>query len=133
MKITQKQYAQALYDLTKGKNQEEIDAVVLEFSKELKKNRKMRMLGGIIEKFEQIYNAENEIVIADVVSATKLSEEQVANIIEFVKKKYKTKEAVLNQKIKKDIVGGIILKVGDDVIDGSVRGKIIELRKKLIQ
>jgi F-type H+-transporting ATPase subunit delta len=131
MKTTERQYAQALFELTKGKNQEEVDDTVLKFAEELKRERKMKSVGRIIEKFEEIYNRENGIVVAEVVSAKELNEEQAGRIVEFVKKKYEAQEVVVNQKIDKNVVGGIVLRVGDDVIDGSVKGRLNELKSQL--
>lgn len=131
MKTTERQYARALYDLTKGKNQEEIDDMVLKFAEELRRSREMKMLGGIIEKFEEIYNQENEIVVVQLVSASELENDQIEKITNFLKEKYSAKEIVLNQKVDKDVIGGLIVKVGDDVIDGSIRGKVQRLRQDL--
>lgn len=133
MKTTQRQYAQVLFDLTKGKDQKEIDAVVLDFAQELRRNRSLKMMDGIIEKFEEIYNQENGIVVVEVVSASELSEDQCQNISEFVKEKYGAKEVVLEKRIDEDVVGGLIVKVGDEVIDGSVSGKIMQLKKSLLK
>ncbi|MFC1644731.1 ATP synthase F1 subunit delta [Patescibacteria group bacterium] len=133
MKTTAKQYAQVLYDLIKGKNQDEVDVVVLKFAQELRNSRKMKMARKIIETFNDIYNKENGIIEAEAVSARELSGDQMSKISEFLKNKYEASEIILDNKVEKSIVGGLIIKAGDDVIDGSVSGKVENLRKSLLR
>jgi F-type H+-transporting ATPase subunit delta len=42
------------------------------------------------------------------------------------------KPVVLKPKVDPTIIGGIIIKVGDELIDGSVRGKLEALKKEVI-
>jgi len=72
MKITSQQYAQSLYELTKDKSQKDIDVVVANFVEVITKNNQMKMADGIVKKFQEIHNAENGIVEAEVVSREKL-------------------------------------------------------------
>jgi F-type H+-transporting ATPase subunit delta len=127
MKINSKQYAKVLYELTKDKSEKEIDSVVLDFSKELRKQRKLKMMDDIMSKFSDIYNKENRIVEVEVISAREIEEGQVKEISSFVKEKYGAKEVILDKKIDEKIKGGIILRIGDEIIDGSISKKIKNL------
>lgn len=127
MKISAKQYAKTLQELTRGKNEEDIDSVILRFAKELRKQRKLKLVDDIINKFSNIYNKENEIVEVEIISARELNEEQADEIRSFIKDKYEAKEVMLNKKIDEKIKGGVILRIGEDVIDGSVSKKLKDL------
>ncbi len=140
MKITAKQYAQVLFDLTKKKDSGDIDVIVLRFVKMLKKNRQINMLPKIIKKFIDIWNKEKGIVNVEVSSAEKLSVKNINNIKNFVVNYWRKKNKLNNNKkvdvnlinnIDRKIIGGIILKIGDEVLNVSIRRKIQNLEKQL--
>jgi F-type H+-transporting ATPase subunit delta len=132
MRVTAKQYAQTLYDLTDGKPNEEIEKSVADFARHMHKERKLKLAGKIVEQFSKIYNSGKGIVEAEVVTTEKLSGGNEKNVKDYIEKKYQAKEVVLKNVINKSIKGGILLKVGDEVIDGSVRGKLDNLKRTLI-
>jgi len=132
MKATATQYAKTLYELTIDKTHKEIDEAVSGFLKELSRNGQMRMAGSVINKFSEIYNAENGIVEAEVVTREKISENLENKIKSFVKEKYKAEKVIIHNKIDESIKGGVIVRVGDEIIDGSLDRKLKELRRLLI-
>lgn len=133
MRITSKQYAQTLYDLTDGKSEAETKKSVGYFVEFLVKSRKLKLAEKISEQFSHIYNKRHGIAKVEVTSARKLSEEITKEIRGFVKKKYKAEEVEFVIRIDEGLKGGIILKVGDEVIDGSVAGRLSELKKILVE
>ena len=50
-----------------------------------------------------------------------------------MKKKYQAKEVVLKNIVDENIKGGMIVRVGDEVMDGSIAGKLGELKKILVK
>ena len=131
MKASAAQYAKTLYELASGKNKSEIDSIAASFAKLLAKNNRLKMAPAIIEKFGNIWNRENGILEADVESAYPLNDEASGKITKEIKEKYGAKEVILNNKINKDIKGGIIIKIGDEVIDGSVKKQLEMLKQAL--
>jgi len=131
MKISSKQYAQTLFELTQDKSENDIDNVVRKFAEVLKKNKQMKLFADIIKKFSDSYNKENGIVELEVISAREISEEQIEKIKDFVKDKYKARKVLLVKKIDQKIKGGIILKVGDEILDECVNRKLQELGRML--
>ena len=131
MKATSAQYAKTLYELTVDKKHQEIDEVISNFIKELNKNGQLRMADGIIKKFHEIHNAENGIVEAEVITKEKINESLENKIKHFVKEKYSAKEVVIHNKIDEKVKGGIIIRVGDEVMDGSVERKLKDLKIEL--
>ncbi|WP_394855030.1 FoF1 ATP synthase subunit delta [Clostridium lamae] len=59
-----------------------------------------------------------------------LTEEEYGRLISSLEKKY-GKRIILEQIIDKEIMGGIYIKINDDVIDGTVEGKISKLKKSM--
>ena len=132
MRANAKQYAQTLYDLTDGKSKPEIQKSVADFARYIYKERKLKLSGKIIEQFEKIYNQENSIVEAEVVTAEKLSAETEKKIKSYIEKKYHAKKVVLRNTIDPKIKGGMIIRVGDEVVDGSIRGRLDDLKKAIV-
>jgi F-type H+-transporting ATPase subunit delta len=131
MKISPKQLAQTLYDLTDGKSKSDIEKTVADFAAYLKNSRKLKMADKITHQFAAIWNQKNGIVEATIVSRKKMSEAELAKVKKYVKEKYAAKEVELINTVDEKIGGGFVLRVGDEVADGSVRGKLGELRKVL--
>ena len=42
------------------------------------------------------------------------------------------KEIVLNATVKEDILGGILIRVGDMIIDGTVKGRLAVLKQRVL-
>lgn len=133
MKITATQYAKSLYEATREKSQSEIGVMVENFVKVLAKNRQIKSVTKIVKKFEDLFNKENGIAEVEVISSRKLEVEQVQQIEKFIKEKYSVKEVIIDNKIDEKIKGGIILKIGDEILDASVERQLAELKKSLIK
>lgn len=132
MRATAKQYAKVLYDLTAGKSSADIQKSVADFARHIYKERKLKLSGKIIEQFEKIYNQKNGVVEAEVVTAEKLSEAIEKKVKDYIEEKYGAKKVVLKNIIDEEIKGGMIVKVGDEVADGSILGKLAGLKKILV-
>ncbi|MFH2091372.1 MAG: ATP synthase F1 subunit delta [Pseudomonadota bacterium] len=70
------------------------------------------------------------VIKASIVSATELSADAVNKIKDALSKKT-GKSIVLNVEQDPDLIGGIITKIGDLVLDGSVRTQLINMRETL--
>ena len=132
MRITSTQYAKSLYEATAEKSHGEVDVLVANFVKILVKNGQLKLKSEILQKFETIFNQKNGIVAAEVISREKLSKEMLEKLNEYIKKKYFGKEAVVNNKIDKDIDGGIIIKVGYEIMNASLKEKLRKMKSVLI-
>ena len=131
MRISARQYAQTLYDLTDGQSKPQIEKAVANFAFHIYRERKLKLADKIIEQFGKIYNKEKDIVEAELTTRKKLDEPEMKKVRNYVKEKYGAKEVVLKNIMDENIKGGIIVKVGDELMDGSVRGRLKELRKVL--
>ncbi|MFA5986154.1 MAG: ATP synthase F1 subunit delta [Parcubacteria group bacterium] len=133
MKVSAKQYAQTVYDLTKGKDQQDARGVIVQFMQLLKKNGHVKMGSQIVSRFEDVYNAENSIIVAKVTSAISLDDAQKTHIMKFVQKRFGTSNAELRYSVDPSIKGGIIVRVGDEVIDASIAGRMKNMKKALMR
>lgn len=133
MKITATQYAKTLYEMTADKSHAEIDDVIASFVKLLNQKRHLKLASKVAAKFSEIYNQENGIVEAEVVSREKLDRDVLTRVSTYVSNKYGAKKVIINNKIDLNIKGGIIIKVGDEILDGSVQVQLNNLRNILIK
>lgn len=89
-------------------------------------NGRLKALPEVAEQFE-IFRAEAEgKVDAEVVSAFPLSKEQEASITKTLKAKL-GREVTINTSIDESLIGGVVIKAGDTIIDGSMKSQLESL------
>jgi len=82
--------------------------------------------------FEQKRSAAEDISEVDVITAYPLNENQIKKISESLSKRTGNKIDI-NIEENKDLIGGVIIRVGDSVIDASLRGRLEELNNVIAQ
>ncbi len=87
-------------------------------------------LPGIIEKFLQKSAGSRSETLAEVTSAIPLDEDQQRRLTEALSKRLK-RSVSLKVTVDPSIQGGLIVRTGDTVIDGSVRNRIEQLKNQL--
>lgn len=106
--------------------QDQIDQRGKNFIKLLAENGRIKFLPEIASLYEH-YRAEAEGSIdAEVISASEVTEAQLTKIAASLKQRL-GKEVRLTSKIDESLIGGAIIRAGDMVIDGSVRGRLDKL------
>ena len=98
--------------------------------KVMAENGRLVALPAVAELFAELkadYDKETDV---DVVSATPLSAEQQATLVAALEKRF-ARKVKLNCSEDATVVGGLIIKAGDTVIDGSLRGKLNRLATTL--
>jgi len=101
------------------------------FIKVLADNGRLNVISEIAERYE-LHRAEAEKTVeAEVTSAFPLSDSQVQQITEALKKRL-GREVNLSTRIDNSIVGGAVIRAGDMVIDGSVSGQLEKLATTLM-
>ena len=74
---------------------------------------------------------EKKIGIAYVTSALPLTGTQKANIIKRLLDTTKYEEFEMNYSVDKSLIGGVVIRIGDRVVDSSIKTKLYELSKDL--
>jgi F-type H+-transporting ATPase subunit delta len=131
MKVSAKQYANTLFELTKDKSELEIDKIIVQFVAQMKKMGDLKKSRDIIGQFDTVYNEKHNIIEAVVTSARQLSMNEQEKVKAFITKYYNATEVSMKYIIDNKIKGGIIIKVGDEILDGSVLGRIKVLNNNL--
>ncbi len=133
MKITVKQYALSLYETVGGKSAAEVKDIVKKFVELLAEKNQLSKSEKIIAEFLKIWNDKHGIVEAQAVSASHLDKETVKLLKSYVTKLSGAKEVIMTEKTDKDILGGVIIRYGDKVVDGSLKTQLEDLKNKLIK
>jgi len=131
MKITSKQYAQALYESVEGKNKKEIEEAIRNFARLLVVRRETAMVSEIIKYFLEISEKAEAVARAKVKTARPLDKSTAAEIKKYLMRLLAAKEIILETEIDPGILGGIVIQYKDKVIDGSLRAKLEALREKM--
>lgn len=98
----------------------------------LVEKHRMPEIFRIRREFDELWKKENRRLDVTVVSAVELDEAVVKKIGEEVERQ--TGEAVeLSSRVDDGILGGIVLRVGNMVLDASIRSRLEKLRKSVGQ
>jgi len=98
----------------------------------LTRRKRMSALSGIANELDRLSDQRAGIVRATVVSAEPLSESYAEKLAEELKA-MTGKRIVLDQRHDPELLAGLVIRIGDQVIDGSARTKLAELSAHLLQ
>ncbi len=101
-----------------------LGANTLNFLKLLIDKDRIRNIAGIIYQYIVLADKIRECLNIKVITSTEIPKSQLNMIGEKFKKMYGSKEIKINHVVDESIIGGVIVKIGDKMIDGSVKGKI---------
>lgn len=104
-----------------------IDNGLLNFLKVLCRRGRIGSLRAVQVKVHEMREEQLGRMQVLVTSAMPLTDEQRASIAASLNDRF-GKESVLVEKVDSSLIGGIILRIGDQVIDGSVLGRLDSLR-----
>ncbi len=133
MKIIPKQYAESLYQSVQNKKDSQIKSAIENFVKLLIVNNDIAKADKIIEQFKKIWNKEEAVVEAEVVSARELDKAIVKLLKGYIAELSGAGKVDLKQKVDKNILGGVVVKYGDKVLDASLKTQLEELKENIIK
>jgi F-type H+-transporting ATPase subunit delta len=86
-------------------------------------NGRLATLPEILDVYEELKNAREGVVEALITSAYPLDSGQLSALVADLEQRFKRKVKT-QVNVDATLIGGVRLQVGDEVIDGSVRGKL---------
>ncbi|MDA8353764.1 MAG: F0F1 ATP synthase subunit delta [Firmicutes bacterium] len=95
----------------------------------LERNRE-EVIEEIGEEYKRLVYDAKGIAEAEVITAVPLSEEEEKELIAVFQKKI-GKTLVISNRVDSDILGGLIVRIGDRLYDGSLTNKLKRFRKQL--
>lgn len=130
MKITAKQYAKTLFEVLQETSEKDHDKILDSFAKTLAQNNDLKLFDQIASEYEKYEKESKGIKIAEVTSAQPLDKHSEKQIIEHLNKLV-SGNVELRKKVDEKILGGVVIKLDDTLIDASVKHSLEELKKDL--
>jgi F-type H+-transporting ATPase subunit delta len=93
--------------------------------------RRIAFLEGICLQFQALVRQLNQTVLAEAISVVPLNEGQRQAVINKVVQMTGARQVELETHIDPDLIGGVIIKVGSQVIDASLRGQLRQIGLRL--
>lgn len=93
--------------------------------------RRVMFLEGICKQYRVLYRKLKQAVLAEVTSAVELNDGQKDAIRDKVKAMTGANSVELQTSVDRDLIGGVIIKVGSQVIDASLRGQLRRITLRL--
>ena len=124
--------ARAIYLSLKDKTGDGLSVAFKSVVEFLARKRLLSKAKDILAHLSNIINKENGVLEAHVTSAHKLEEKAKQELANYLKKRYSAREVILAETHDKRLLGGVRVEANYEVIDNTVKNKILALQTHLI-
>ena len=131
-KISPKNIAEAVYLASEGKSGAELEGILKNSAKMLKSKHMLGKSEDILSIFQGLIDKKEGIVRLKVTTAKSLSHEEKKKIEEEIKQKYKAEKVISEYFEKEEVLGGMKVEVGYEVMDNTYKSKLQKLENFLI-
>ncbi len=108
----------------------DVDPVVENFLKLLIEKHRMPVIFRIRAEYDQLWEEENKLLPVEITSAIELPEETVKQLGDQISEQT-GRTVELSSNVNPDILGGIVVQVGNSVLDASIRNRLEQLRRQV--
>ena len=129
-KLSPKKYAASLYEALRGVPKDKILVALKAFVDIIVRNKDLSKTPKIIEAFREYANEQENILEIDITSVGPLESETKQVIIKNLEASL-DKKIVLNESSDPELLGGVVMRYGDAVINGSVQKRLELLHSTL--
>lgn len=128
MKFTIKQYAQSLYEVLESTNPNQQDKVIDNFIQALTDNGDLAAYEKIVAEYEKLANVKAETSQVEITTATgaTVTPSLLKELNQFTKAKVEVAETT-----DEKILGGVVIRVDDTLIDASLKTQLNNLEDTL--
>lgn len=109
---------------------DQLDESMRRFIHVLSENRRLELLPQIRDGFETRLAEEQRTLTVEVTTAVGLTEQEEKQFEDALKRRFQ-REVSLETVVDPTVLGGALVRAGDTVLDGTVRGKLEKLRSQL--
>ncbi|WP_445151840.1 ATP synthase F1 subunit delta [Baekduia sp. Peel2402] len=113
-----------------GRLLEGVDPIVENFLELLIENHRMPVIFRLRREYDVLWEKENQLLPVTVTSAVKLDEATVQSIGDAIGKQTGQK-VQLTANVDPDVLGGLIVRVGNSILDASIRNRLENLRRSV--
>lgn len=108
-------------------------AVTVNFLKLLLEKRRIACLPAIVEAYRRLVAERAGVVTAVVTTAIPMKDPGIVTSIQEAIGRLKNKRVHVETNTNPEIIGGIVIRVGDEIFDGSVAAELRRMRLRLAQ
>jgi ATP synthase F1 delta subunit len=108
------------------------DEIFVNFLEALIERHRMPVIFRIRTRFEEMWDKVNQLLPVEVTSAIELDRETVESIGRRIGEQTGN-QIELSSHVDPDILGGIVLRVGNFILDASIRARLDQLRRQVAQ
>jgi F-type H+-transporting ATPase subunit delta len=108
------------------------DQVFLNFLALLIENHRMPVIFRVRTEYERMWDEENKTLPVEITSAIELDEQTTASLGRTIGQRTGRKVS-LAAHVDPDILGGIIVRIGNSILDASIRNRLEQLRRHVAQ
>lgn len=102
------------------------------FVRVLAENQRLDLISEIRDTFEELLAEERKTLAVEITTAVELTPDEVKAFDDALTRKFQ-REISLSVEVNPDIIGGALIRAGDTVLDGTVRGKLEKLQTTLMR
>jgi F-type H+-transporting ATPase subunit delta len=108
------------------------DEILLNFLRLLIENHRMPVIFRARQQFEHMWERENKLLPVDITSAIELDQATTESLGKRIGERAGRK-VKLAAHVDPEIIGGIVLRVGNSILDASIRNRLEQLRRHVAQ
>lgn len=120
-----------MYDLLAGSIGEEAPSQLKGLLRTVIENGRLCALPEIAAQFRALKNESEGVADAYIESAYALTKKDVDQLVKALSQKFPGVTLRPEVSINKDLIGGVSIRVGDQVLDGSVRARLAQMKAAL--
>lgn len=110
-----------------------VNDLMLRFIDQVVSQGREASLHAIMEKFIGLYNEIHNIAQVSLSTATPLSDASRKQLLDGLKAKYKYAQVELTESVDPELLGGMLMRIGDTQLDASIRRQLQNIEKELVQ
>ena len=111
---------------------ENADEVFMNFLETLIERSRMPVIFRIRDRYEKLWDEEQHVLPVQITSAVELEEGMVETIGQRIREQT-GQNVEMSSRVDPDIIGGIVLRVGNSILDASIRNRLNQLRRQVAQ
>ena len=108
------------------------DEILMNFLKLLVENHRMPVLFRIRANYQRLWDEEHRTLPVEITSAVELDEDTIESLGRTIGERA-ARNVTLSTRVDPDILGGIVVRVGNSILDASIRNRLEQLRRHVVQ
>lgn len=115
-----------------GRMLDDADESLVNFANLLIENHRMPVIFRIRQEYDRLWDEENRVLPVEITSAIALDAATTENLGRTIGERAGRK-VQLAARVDPDILGGIVVRVGNSILDASIRNRLEQLRRQVAQ